>query len=142
MLAEVLKRKKKNPKTIYILTTMGSRKNYKASVEVGSEVFRFCVIVSTSTLRVDRALVPSLVTVAPVWFSVRGVCFFYFLHSKRCSVKKPSQRQWTDGMYCFTQKQEAESLSMGPPPQSESENPHLPLGPLIDRRVSLSCSCV
>lgn len=36
----VLKRNQnKNPKTIYILTTMGSRKNYKASVEVGSEVF-------------------------------------------------------------------------------------------------------
>ncbi len=33
------KKEEKNPKTIYILTIMGSRKNYKASVEVGSEVF-------------------------------------------------------------------------------------------------------
>lgn len=121
---------------------MGSRKNYKASVEVVSEVFCFCVIVSSSTLCVDRALVPSLVTVAPVWLSVRGVCFVLSSQQTMLLLKKLSQHWRTDGMCCFTQKQEAEPLSMGPPPQSESETPPPPLGPLIDRRVSLSCSCI
>lgn len=70
---------------------MGSRKNYKASVEVGWSVpleFFLCVICVyfiLSTNHVDWALVPSLVTVAPVWLSVIGV--FVVSHNKTMLLK-------------------------------------------------------
>lgn len=52
---------------------MGSRKKYKASVEVVSKVsFFFCHYRLDLTLFVDWALVPSLVTVKTVWSLCRN----------------------------------------------------------------------
>lgn len=120
---------------------MGSRKNYKASVEVGWSVpldFFLCVFVSTSyflTHRVDRALVPSLVTVAPVWLSVTGV--FVCSHSKRRSSKALTTPVDRWHVLFHTKTGSEKSLSTGP--QSESEN--LP-GSFDWQGVSFSCSCV
>lgn len=99
---------------------MVSRKNYKASVELGAEVFHwifffFCVIVSTlffSTHLVDLALVPSLVTGTPVRASVMA-SFIVFTTNCAPQVKRGRHR-WADGTFRFHTRQEAESLSAGP----------------------------
>lgn len=86
---------------------MGSRKNYKASVEVGLEVsirFFLCVL-----LCLPHSFHPPCALSSCAIFGHSCTCVVVsngvsvVFRNKRRSSKKLSQHQWTDGTYCFTQ---------------------------------------
>lgn len=107
---------------------MGSRKNYKASVEVGSEVFHwiflFCVCVIVLTSFFPPTVVIELL--CHLWSQLHlcGLSVtesLFVSHNKTMLLQKALTTPVDRWHVSFHTKQEAESLSTGPP-QSESEN--------------------